>query len=218
MLHSYTSWSLFNQCPLKYKLQYIDGKREPPSKALLRGREVHDLLDGVLVNASAKGKEYPVEVAALHERTAMRLDDIIDSDDYVNERRVELQRDWTVGPAKWMVAKVDVSYAPREDVCCIVDWKTGRSPLAKYRLQGELYVAAAVAVWDRPYYSTCFLNVDTGETDGTVFTRQAARDLQPVWKDRFHAVEAETEFEPKVNEYCKWCFNAKANGGACPLA
>ena len=54
---SYSALSLYEQCPLKYKLTKIDKLPEPKSPHLTRGLEVHDQCDKFLTGQSVNVPE-----------------------------------------------------------------------------------------------------------------------------------------------------------------
>jgi hypothetical protein len=216
MLHSYTSFSTWDQCPAKFKYQYIDRLPQGPTPAFFKhGRDEHKAVETVLETRqpTAWYESKPDAIKQI-------VDRIIRSDDYMIERRIEVDREWNVAPREpWAVMKIDVAFAEDEKFVHIVDWKTGKGNPAKYHPQGTCYAAAAGVAFPGRIVVVHFANMDTGVVapPGT-YTTDGTEKLRLMWSQNFGLVEqarAADDFPAVRNPFCGNCPYGKSKGGPC---
>jgi hypothetical protein len=209
---SYSSWSLLNECALRFKSRYIDKQPEAPSEAMARGTDVHTKAEYWL-QGKLKGP-VPKALSKLEkEFNALRQ----------MKPRIEqwygVNQDWSVANYNsWCVGKVDADVLDG-DTLVIIDHKTGRIYADKHKEQASLYAALGAAHFPKvKSIELEFWYLDQGDVLTWKWDQAGARALQPLWGARGDAVmnaEARGEFEPTPGQYCRWCKLSKANGGNC---
>ena len=97
----------------------------------------------------------------------------------------------------------------RQDCVFIGDYKTGKfrdyTPDSGY---GQLELSAAIALnlWPEvDKVQTTYLYVDHRKTVTKEFVREDSERLVVWFKQEHDKVNAEENFDPKQNEFCKWC-------------
>ena len=203
---SYSAYSLYSQCPLKYKLVKIDKLKEPPSPHLERGNKIHKEMEHYLVG------KLP-EVPASGEKFADLLPDLRAMDPYVEQDWSRTQwRDWK---NCWLRVKTDVCIDYGDGSGLILDFKTGKRYDENVD-QVELFSLAAMHVhpkvnnWDiRLWY------LDSGDEVTFVRNRSTKDRIKHEWLERIGPMFADETFAPRPNKFCRFCHFRKSNGGPC---
>lgn len=226
------SWSRlsdYNQCPLKFRFKYLDKNAkfkedESSSPHLVRGSNVHKALENYVVQ---KTSDQPVKITSLPEveQTKPFADRLLDNyTTVIPETQIAVNKNWE--RVEWFAR--DAYYraifdliAIRPDHIAVIDWKTGKirdydgGPSGK----GQLHLAGGIALhlWPSvPKISTAYVYVDHKQTLAKDFTQEADRAALREHFDAEHEkVNADKEFKPKVNEFCKWC---PATRDMCPYS
>lgn len=227
------SWSRlsdYNQCPLKFKLKYIDKPANfkedfDKSPHLVRGSNVHKKLEDYVVQKTSDG-QLEVKITSLPEVEATKpfVDRYIDNYDVViPETQIAINKDWQ--RVEWFSrdayyrAIFDLIAIRKSDVS-IIDYKTGKirdydgGPSGK----GQLHLSAAISfhLWDDvPEVNTVYAYVDHKQTMPLSFKRDQAQELREHFDAEHAKVNADKEFRPQVNEFCKWCPATRAQ---CPYS
>ena len=228
------SWSRLSdyiQCPLKFKMKYIDKNKifkedESASPHLVRGSNVHKALENYVVQKQSNGG-MEVKVSSLPEveKTKVFVDRFLDNYKVVvpetqiavdkNWQRVE----WFSRDAYYRTIMDLIAVNPGKDVQ-IVDYKTGKirdydgGPSGK----GQLHLSGAISLclWPEiPEVRTTYAYVDHGQTLVKKFTQADRIELVEHFDAEHAKVNADKEFKPKVNEFCKWCPATRAQ---CPYS
>lgn len=228
-----TSWSfsrydVYQQCPLKAKLKFIDKLKEPQNDAMARGDQVHKLAEDFI-----KGKltKLPAELAKFKKLFAQLKKDyktlsqsmvVEDTWAFTKDWDETAWNDWT---GCWVRIKLDcASYDPDDpewETLIIRDWKTGKfrpEQNEKYLEQCDLYALAALLL--HPHVKTVkpqLIYLDVGEIyeAAQVYTQADVPELKARWAKRVKPMLSDTVFAPRPNQYCPWCtFRAEA-GGPC---
>ena len=227
MALSHSRLSDFNQCPKKFWHKYIDKtpnfKEEGTSPHLVRGTNVHKALENYVIKKSA-GEE-GIRTSTLPEvEVGKALADSLYKTytDILPEAQVAINDQWKqsewFGKDAYYRAIYDMICLRSEDVM-IVDWKTGKyveyTPSTGY---GQLELSAAIALnlWpDTAAIHTVYAYVDHRKTIKKTYTR-ADKPRLVEWFQKEHAkVNAETNFDPTPNEWCRWCAATKLQ---CPYS
>lgn len=217
------SWSRlsdYNQCPLKFKMKYIekDGifkEDDSQSPHLVRGSNVHKALENYVVQKQSNG-EIPVKVSSLPEVESTKpfVDRFLDNYQVViPETQIAINKDWQ--RVEWFSkdayyrAILDLIAIRPEDVV-VVDYKTGKmrdydgGPSGK----GQLHLSGAISLhlWPEiPMVTTTYAYVDHKQTISKKFTQDDREELRAHFDREYDKVNSDKEFKPKVNEFCKWC-------------
>lgn len=208
---SYSRYGVYEACPLKAKLLYIDKFKEETSAAMEKGKAVHAEIERYLKVPDERVPQSAVKLCADYEELKARKP-------YV-ELQVCFNKDWQ--PVDWFAkdawCRIAIDALVKEDAYCwVVDHKTGKVR-DTYEPQLELYALAALLMF--PTVETVdvsLLFVDAGKRlDGQQFTRADVDMLKAKWSDRVEAMLTDTEFPATPNMYCGYCAFRKSSGGPC---
>lgn len=228
------NWSIsklfmYEQCPLRFKLKYIDKCKELPPEAnspLERGNRIHKKLEdfvtgkvGSLQGIEAKGigafDEALAHLRVLYEcgQATVEQDWFFDQDwNECSREKVDL----------WV--KLDFGVKDEENARVITaDYKSGKS---KYKAvdhiqQTQLY--AAVSAVKYPWadvHVTEVWYVDEGWIRSLTYTREEALRFIGRFQARSDKIYNDKLFRANANAVtCKWCpFRRNGGTGACPVA
>jgi RecB family exonuclease len=227
------SWSRlsdYNQCPLKFKLKYIEKlpifkEDSSSSPHLVRGSNVHKALENYVVQATSNG-ELEVVVTSLPEveTTKPFINRFLENyEQVIPETQIAVNDKWE--RVEWFSR--DAYYraildliALRPDHCAIIDYKTGK--MRDYdggpSGMGQLHLSAGIstALWPTiPKITTTYAYVDHRQTINKEFTQEDGVKIRAHFDQEHEKVNADTAFKPKVNEFCKWCPATRAQ---CPYS
>lgn len=227
------SWSRlsdYRQCPLKFKLKYLEKndkfkEDESASPHLVRGSNVHAALENYVVQMTSGGA-LEVKITSLPEVEAAKpfADRFIQNYEQVipetqiavnpNWQRIE----WFSRYAYYRVIYDLIAINPSDVV--IVDWKTGK--MRDYdggpSGMGQLHLSAgiATALWPEvERVTTVYAYVDHRKTVPKTFTQEDGEKIRAHFASEYDRVNSDKEFKPKVNEFCKWC---PATRDMCPYS
>lgn len=228
------NWSIsklfmYEACPLRFKLKYIDRMPElplPPDNPLERGNRIHKHLEDFVagkrpgldgIEAKAIDGFMP---ALAHLRTLYENDQATVEEDWF------FDQDWAQCERKdvdlWV--KLDFSVKDQEQLRVITgDHKSGKS---KYKAvdhiqQTQLY--AAVSAIKYPWAHTHVAEVwyvDEGWVRSATYSREEALRFIGRFQARVDKLYADRLFRANANVItCKWCpYNKSRGTGACPVA
>jgi len=222
---SYSRYSLYKQCPLKFYLSVIKKLPEPKGTALQRGVDVHNAVDAYLKGVTAK---MPAELATFSvEAKRLRAKRKKDPDSMIIEDNWAFTKDW--GPSRWddwnncyLRVKVDVAERTGNHIQ-LTDWKTGKyrpDNHADYVEQLELYQASTLTVFAhvpdlRVTARLLYLDADKIHPTETEVTQADLPRLQKLWSTRVKPMFADKRFAPRPNQFCRFCHFRKDNAGPC---
>lgn len=227
------SWSRlsdYHQCPLKFKLKYLEKhhlfKEESTSSPhLVRGSNVHKALENYVIQSTSNG-ELEVKITSLPEVEATKpfVDRFLTNyTTVIPETQIAINRNWE--RVEWFSrdayyrAILDLIALRPSDVA-IIDYKTGKmrdydgGPSGK----GQLHLSGAISLhlWpDIPEVSTTYAYVDHKQTITKKFTQADRQELREHFDEEHNRVNSDTKFRPTVNEFCKWC---PATRDMCPYS
>lgn len=221
---SYSRWSVWKECPQKYKFKHVVGLKDEPSPAMLRGRKVHDsiakFVDGTESQIPAALEQFTILAEGLREWPEAQK---------VVEDQMAFDRDkkrvkW-FGPNAYyrMIWDVAVWDSEKTTLNC-VDFKTG-SPRGSYDDQMQLF--ALPAYWTMPAlesFTAHLVYVDTGDVVSVSYDRDAMYGtgggvgLDDIWRGNAARMEADTEFPPTPShDACRFCPFHQKRGGPCTV-
>ncbi len=220
---SYSRWSTYNQCPLKFKLMNIDKIKEEKSEALLNGIRVHNLADGFIKGTI---KRLPKELKHFAE-DFKHLKEQYEAGNVDAEQMLCFDKDWNFVKDKfskevWVRIKTDSTFLGDDGDIIIIDFKTGKVKEDGYIEQLELYVLSAFKVYEgiqEVSVELWFLDHDVVRPKKPlVFTPKDEKRLQKEWENRIKPMYKDRQFKATPNRYCGWCSYRKSNGGPCKHA
>jgi len=228
------NWSIsklfmYEQCPLRFKLKYIDRLPElplPPDNPLERGNRIHKHLEDFVmgkrpsldgIEAKAIDSFMPM---VTHLRTLYECDQATVEEDWF------FNQDWELCVRDDVDLWVKLDWSVKDEAEALVitgDWKSGKS---KYKAvdhiqQTQLY--AAVSAIKYPWALTHVAEVayvDEGWVRSSTYTREEALRFIGRFQSRADKIYADRLFRANANVVsCRWCpYNKKSGTGACPVA
>lgn len=232
-----TSWSFsrysdYKTCPLKFKLKHIDKIVEPKSAAMQKGIDAHNDAEAYIKGTLAKLppvlaglKAEFVEMRKLYK--AKKFPMIVEDNWAFTVDWTETQ--WNDWVGCWVRIKLDAAHYITADEMVVTDWKTGKPSdykNAEYMEQMELYAVAALlmSARDNVQVRVRLGYTEVGEIikpldkngDEIVYTRKNLPGLMKEWNKRVKPMMTATNFPPRPNSTCRWCWfgqSKKAEGG-----
>jgi len=230
-----TSWSFsrfsdYASCPLKFRLKHIDKLKEPPSLAMARGQEIHDSAAEYITGKTDKldpdlsthyGLEFQ-ELRAAYQRSKAEPMIVEDSWAFTRDWTPTTWNDWA---HCWLRVKLDCANWLEGDTLRIRDWKTGKfrggdsDKNQEYLMQLELYALSAFLM--KPHVQRVIPSleyVDAGvqyPPEPLVYQRADVPRLQKLWHERVTPLFADRTFAPKPNNLCRFCHFRRDNNGPC---
>lgn len=218
------SWSRLSdymQCPLKFNLKYIL-KAFPPEEEksvhLIKGENLHKQMEDYVL-ARNGFIPMPPSFSPEAQQTIPLVDKFYSMFPNVEpEAQIACKLDWT--PDEWFGK--EVAWRAIWDVVCfndnqvfIGDYKTGK--IYPYtNTYGQLHLSAVIALNRFPNVQkvdTAYLFMEHKQCQNFTVTREELPKIQMYFDDKWKQVNSETKWEPRVNEFCRWC---PANRSQCP--
>ena len=208
---SYTAYSTYSQCPLRYKYQKIDKLPEPKSDAMERGNAIHKKCENFLTN---------VVDTVPHEarKFADQMEQLKGLNPFV-EQKWGFTKEWKptswTGKDTWYRGIVDAGVLYPDNEADIVDFKTGKM-YETNEDQIELFSLTVMLRWPQVRHVTARLwYLDSGDEIVREFPATDKVALRQKWEKKVGPMFADTIFAPKPNKFCGWCHFRKSNGGPC---
>lgn len=236
-----TAWSFsrytdYCQCPLKFKLKHIDKIQEPATAAMARdamarGSQIHDLAEGYIKGTIARLpkelKQFADEFRALRKQYKKSINGMVVEDTWAFTQDWD-ETTWNDWVGCWVRIKLDCAHHEDGETLIITDWKTGKfrpQEVEVYVEQLELYALAALLFYEHiEVVKPRLAYLDHGivypnPEEPLVFTRDMIHELKKTWAKRVRPMMNDKTFAPRPNNKCHWCFyrnsNKAAGGGQC---
>jgi hypothetical protein len=214
---SFSSLTLYEGCPQKYFLKYIERQPEPAKSAddpTVRGNRVHEGIEHYLKgdgNLPEEAKSLALEYSTLK----------TDYGKLTIEEEWGFDQNWKPLPS-WdhqdisCKMKLDV-FAQNTNACLIGDHKTGKDYPLKRMQQGQLYAIGAQALHpELEYFTTSFWYVDQGITQTTTYKYTQVEKFRESYQKRLHKFWSDETFAPISNKFnCKWCAYGSNGTSVC---
>lgn len=219
---SYSRYSLYKQCPLKFKLQVIDKAPFHAGPAMLRGREVHKAAEDYLLN---KRDDISPDLESRRDvlEPLKQMNPIV-------EQKWGYASNWQPtayfaksGPKKtWLRGSLDAGVDYGDGTFEAIDWKTGK----KYddnEEQMELFgMLVLLRYGDVKVVTSRLSYVDLpAGPDSEIYNEVQRKNLPALksdWEVKIRPMFEDDEFRPRINFFCKWCEFSRESGGPCPAA
>lgn len=223
---SFSRLSIFQQCPFRAKLAFLDRIPEP-ERPLPKGKTEHANDRGSRIHDAAeyyvRGETLMVDEMAAFEDEFKKLNQMF------KEGRVQLEGEWAVDkdwqPVGWRSndawgrIKLDalVFLSPKHAV--VIDYKTGRKHgnEVSHAKQGQLYqLAAFLRFPELEVIDVEFWYLDQDDITRTRYTREQGLRFLKYFNDEALIMTSAEEFPPKANMYsCRWCPYGPKGTGDC---
>lgn len=223
---SYSAMSTFNQCPLKYKWQYIDRIKVPPTQDLFFGSLIHSILEYALKNSQTiQPIDKLIEYYTYRWNPAVFKDEVSAKEyfDSGMEMLKTFHSSYKPGlttilniekffEIPWqghvIVGKIDrIDRLPTGELE-IIDYKTNKKLPGeddfKFDLQLPLYHWAAKIIWndaDKIKLTLYFLRYNKKLTPDNL---KSLDQLQKYILDTISAIQS-SRFKAKPSALCGWC-------------
>jgi hypothetical protein len=227
---SFSQWETYNQCPAKWKYQYVMRLPRSTAPAAARGTIIHESVESYI-----KGEFVSDEY--VHPAVKRKFIPILDEfKDHPNgarytEFKLALDFDWNLVPESHPSAScVMVLDAVRvggawqgpdkgedDGLVRIGEWKSG-SPKDTHPDQRKMYAMAGFAQWNaKSVEVTTYYLEDTAPPARLTVADTAYDRLKAFWTERRDLMIRDEICAPRAGFYCKWCDYAKTKGGPCHL-
>lgn len=220
---SYSRWSTYKQCPLKFKLQVVDKAPFKAGPQMLRGRELHTAAEHYLI-----GKRDDIHPELESRRDV--LEPLREMNPMV-EQKWGYASNWqptgyfSKAPASkktWLRGSLDAGVDYGDSTFEAIDWKTGK----KYddnEEQMELFGMLVLLRYpDIKHVTTRLSYIDLPPgPDSEIYDEVERKNLKALkndWEVKVNVMFNDDTFRPRVNFFCKWCDFSKEKGGPCPAA
>jgi hypothetical protein len=213
---SYSRLSTYEQCPNKFKLQYVDKtyKDDSDNPAFVRGSKIHKQCENYINFCKKKGTKPSMSVEA--ENAVPLINGIIGNFKEVHAEQ-KLSLNTKFGKCDWfskatMYRAILDMVAIGDDKAVIIDFKTGKVREYDDKPTGQLHLASCFIFANYPNIqevSTAYAFLDHKITLPKVFTRDEFDSMKETFRGMFDKVNMEKEWTPKVNSYCHWCLATK---------
>lgn len=216
---SWSRWETYLQCPLKFRLRYLDKIEEgPKSPAQLKGIAVHDEV--------AKYIAYPPDqpappVPKVASKYSGYLEQVRQHDDKVVEQQWGFDRHWRPtgwfdrrqGHETWLRAILDAGVLYPDMVVDAIDWKTGKryghndDQMELFAIGVMCHFAPAIKV------NTHLVYLDVGgDPESAEFDVKDKAKLIAKWEKKTAPMFVDTVFPPRPNDKCVFCDFARSKG------
>jgi len=211
---SFSSLTLYEGCPQRYKLKYIDKVKEPepePDNPMARGNRIHSIIENYLLHDTPLTAE------------ANGLEDYCRN---IKMTKPTVEEDWAYTD-NWAVTNWDSNdvdcrmkldaFIKDGNHCQIIDWKTGKDYPIKRIAQGQLYaIGASKRYPDLESFHVAFGYIDQGILQTTDYTIKQIPKFEKNYKRRVDKMRNDDNFAPINNKWnCKWCPYGPDNLNKC---
>jgi hypothetical protein len=222
---SYSRLSTYEKCALQAKLKYINKLPEPPSDALEKGSNAHDVLAqylrGDLPLVEQGGMVTPDDIPGWAHFGSL-LNDLRALEPLV-EQQWGFNCSWDpvgwFGKDTWFRSVLDAALVYGDDTGDVIDFKTGKPYPQDTAKQAELYAISMVRRYPALTHATVrFWYVDPQQKGAEAvyrFSRDQAEAAMPKWEKKAERMLTDEIMAPRPGEHCRFCPFAKAKGGPC---
>lgn len=223
---SFSRLSIYQQCPFRAKLAYIDRIPEP-ERPLPKGKTEHANDRGSRIHDAAeyyvRGETLMIEEMGKFEAEFKKLNAMF------KEGRVQLEGEWAVdtdwNPVNWRSSdawgriKLDALVFLDPTHAVVIDYKTGRKHgnEVSHAKQGQLYqLATFLRFPELEVIDVEFWYLDQDEITRTRYTREQGLRFLRYFNEQAIEMTTIEEFKPKPNMYsCRWCPYGPKGTGDC---
>lgn len=213
---SYSRYADYKQCPLRFKLKYIDKLSEGPEPPhFARGSAIHKEGENYLI---AKGKP---KVPKSYVHFADEMQQLRGLSPMV-EQQWGFTREWTptgwFGATTWLRIICDVAVVYEDNTADLIDFKTGR----KYDTNEEQVELFSTSIFMKfpevTEVTTRLWYLDQPEDNEVIreYKRTDFESIKKDWEKKTVAMFKDKRFAPTPNEKCRFCSWSKDKGGPCP--
>lgn len=217
---SYSRYAAWTQCPLQFRLKFLENFKDPGSPAMDRGKEMHD---GVAKYCANQADVLPRD--AMQNATALQTITEIRSFP-ADKKQIEQQWGYRAdfkptgwfGADTWFRSILDVGVMYEDMTYESVDWKTGK----RYGSNADQMETQALAIMARfkpvQHVTTRLVYLDSTDSDPfeiEEFPATHREKLADKWRGKVAPMFADKVFAPRPNDKCRFCPFSRSKSGQC---
>ena len=222
---SYSRYGDYKKCPYNARLKHLDKVKEPKSPALENGGKVHKdaefYIKGAIGRMPASLKNFSDMFRVLKNRFKTGRDILVEASwSFTKDWKICNWDDWDICHLRM---KIDVAVRESDELLKIIDWKTGKfraDSVDGYTEQLDLYAVGAMTYFpDLQQVQPQLVYLDAGviyPEEPKIYYRKDLPELQKAWGKRVKPMLTDTQFAPRPNNLCTFCFfgqSGKTKGG-----
>lgn len=214
MRHSLSKWSTFNQCPAKYKYQYVDKlPRGTGSEAMSRGVAIHKTFEDFINHGAPLMPPFDRYHSFIDELKAHADATVLAEGEILVDSNWQLTSD---KDAAWIISILDMSVVT-PSIVGVYDWKSGKI-YDEHKDQKELYSLMAHAKYpEAKRIEAHHVYVDLGKNTKLTYDISDLGPIRDRWTSNFKTLEYTDKFIPMPSFKCRFCDYSKAKSGPCPF-
>jgi putative RecB family exonuclease len=230
--YSYSKIATYEQCPRKFKYQYIDKipVERKPQIHFDRGKLFHLLLEfngdlnkiketkdwKEIKEHGLLSKEQIQEVFKIYKTFISEKPgkDIVNKKVFMKEFPLGLNQDLELVPYNsdevLLRGYIDAAYLidDRDDICIVVDWKSGKYKEPEKQSYAQLLWYSLGLFSKNPYLEKImlvFAYVEHNKINTKIVQRKDIDKYKKALFDKIQKIEIDTEFEKEETALCDWC-------------
>lgn len=212
---SSTKINTYFQCPLKYKLSYIDNLGKFINNIYFeRGKYIHLLLEKY-PNKPLKIPKYEFLSDNDIEELNKIFDNFIQNEEvklllekyrFNAEEKFYFDENLEITDSKEYLFSGVIDYIGgiNDKNYIIIDWKTGKSKVED-SIQLISYCIYVFKKYNCDCIKTIYYYVETNERDSKLFYKKDLQNLENELLYKIQTVLNDNEYNPKMNKYCEYC-------------
>lgn len=214
---SYSRLSQYELCPLKFKSMYIDKDYPDDSDNYFfkKGQRKHKQLENKVNTLVKKADEFDVYDEDVEQCFGL-IYGVVDNYPKVSTE-LQLSVNKKFSEVDWfsrasMYRSIIDLLAIKDVEALVIDWKTGKFRDYDDSPTGQLSLNSVVLFSVNPeieIITTSYVFIEHKKILKRKYLRSQYEELRAPFVEAFAKVNSDKKFEPKVNEYCKYCLLAK---------
>lgn len=213
---SYSRYAAYEQCPLQFKLKFIDKVPEEDRPAFTKGDDAHKALAQYVMGY---GDDTPPAIVKAPLHRFYRELRAFPADDKVAEQQWGFTSEWAptgwFGNDTWFRNIVDAALVYEDMTGEAIDHKTGRV-YDSHADQIELN-ALAMFCHFRPVTQVAsrMVYVEHGTEKVVDYHRHQVPHLTAKWNKKVAGMFNDSSFLPRPNDKCRFCSYSRSKQGQC---
>lgn len=206
MSFSFSSLSLYNTCPFAYKLSYIDKVKPVRSTALVKGSNVHSILEkfpNFIVSKEFKFNENLIVSNFLNSEIGNYFKDILLNKKTAREFKFGLTRDFKNDTFKdsFFHGIIDLIFFENDELN-LCDYKTG-----KYKENQDFSQLLTYSLYFKNYdkIKINYLYVEHNKINSKIVTKEDIENTQNFIIKTTDIILQDKTFRRNCGKHCSWC-------------
>ena len=206
MSFSFSSLSLYNTCPFAYKLSYIDKIKPVRSTALVKGSNVHSILEkfpNFIASKEFKFNENLIVSNFLNSEIGNYFKDVLLNKKTAREFKFGLTRDFKNDTFKdsFFHGIIDLIFFENDELN-LCDYKTG-----KYKENQDFSQLLTYSLFFKNYdkIKINYLYVEHNKVNSKVVTKEDIENAQNFIIKTTDIISEDKVFKRNCGKHCAWC-------------